>query len=121
MSPLAGLQFVVTICVASPGNAGMLHLTARHTFSGDGRFASEILAGPGGAQPDLRPSGRAELIAEQGESLIFLSTIDGDETSSTVVLTLHSASAGEMFSTYRGEWVRGVAAIESLPAVAHEH
>ena len=121
MNPLAGLQYVVTICAASPGNVGMLHVTARHTFSGDGRFASEILAGPAGALPDVRSSGQAELIAEQGESLIFLSTVDGDETSSTVVLTLHSAAAGEVFSTYGGEWVRGVAAIESLPAVAHEH
>lgn len=121
MNPLAGLQFVVTICAVSQGNAGLLHLTARHTFSEDGSFSSEIVGGPAGAQPDLRPSGRAELIAEQGESLIFQSTVDGDEQSSTVVLTLHSASAGEVFSTYGGEWVRGVAAIESLPAVAHEH
>ena len=121
MNPLAGLQYVVTICAASPGNTELLHLTARHTIADDGSFSSEILGGPSGAQPDLQPSGRADLIAEQGESLIFQSTVDGDETPSTVVLTLHSASAGEVFSAYGGEWVRGVAAIESLPAVAHDH
>lgn len=121
MSPLAGLRFVVTICATSPGHAGMLHLTARHAFADDGSFTSEILGGPDGADPDLRPRGRADLIAEQGESLIFQSVVDGDDAPSTVVLTLHSAAAGEVFSAYGGEWVRGVAAIESLPAIAHEH
>ena len=121
MSPLAGLRFVVTICATSSGNAGLLHLTARHAFADDGSFASEILAGPSGALPDVQPRGRAELIAEQGESLIFRSDVEGSERPSTTVLTLHTASAGEVFSTDGAEWVRGVAAIESLPASAHEH
>ena len=121
MSPLAGLQFVVTICATSPSNAEMLHLTARHTFAADGTFHSELLGGPAGAMPNVRPAGRAELIAEQGEALIFRSEVDGAERSSTVVLTLHTASAGEVFSTDGDAWVRGVAAIESLPASAHDH
>lgn len=119
-SPLAGLSYVVTICATSPGNAGMLHVTARHAFADDGSFASEILAGPGGAM-DLRPRGTAELIAEQGEALIFRSAVDGADRPSTVMLTLHSPSAGEVFATDGDEWVRGVAAIEALPAIAHEH
>ena len=79
MSPLAGLRFVVTICATSSGNAGLLHLTARHAFADDGSFASEILAGPSGALPEVQPRGRAELIAEQGESLIFRSDSNGED------------------------------------------
>ncbi len=120
MSPLAGLRYVVTICSTSPGHAGVLHLTVRHAFAEDGSFASEILAGPAGALPD-GPRGRAELIAEQGEALIFRSEVDGSERPSTTILTLHSAAAGEVFSTDGDDWVRGVAAIEALPAIAHEH
>lgn len=121
MSPLAGLRFVVTICAVSPGNEQLLHLTARHEFLADGRFESEILAGPDGALEDVRPQGRAELIAEQGEALVFHSTVDGDAQASTTFLTLHSATVGEVYSGYGDGWVRGVAAIESLPAVAHDH
>ncbi len=98
----------------------MLHLTARHAVGDDGSFQSEILGGPGGAL-DLRPRGTAELIAEQGESLIFRSTVEGADRPSMVVLTLHSPSAGEVFATDGDEWVRGVAAVESLPAIAHDH
>ena len=121
MSPLAGLRFVVTICATSPGNESMLHITARHTFAEDGRFASEVIAGPDGALADLHPQGVGELIAEQGESLIFRTTVDGDDRAATTFLTLHSAAAGEVFSTYGDGWVRGVAAIEELPVAAHDH
>lgn len=121
MSPLAGLRFVVTICEASPGNSALLHLTARHAFAEDGTFVSAIIAGPAGAMPDVRPVGRAELIAEQGDTIIFRSDVDGDDAPSFVTLTMHSAGTGEVFSSRAGEWVRGVAAIEALPALAHEH
>ena len=120
-SPLAGLVYTVTFCATSDGYADVLHLTARHAFAGDGTFTTEVVAGPEGALPDIRPVGTAELVAEQGESLIFRSRVEGEDAVSTTVLTLHTASAGEVFSTSGDEWVRGVAAIESLPAIAHEH
>ena len=120
-SPLAGLEYIVTFCSASDGYADVLHLTVRHAFADDGSFATEVLGGPGGALPDVRPAGRAELIAEQGESLIFRSRVAGEGAVATTVLTLHSASAAEVFSTSGEEWVRGVAAIVALPAIAHDH
>ncbi|MGI9117356.1 MAG: hypothetical protein ACR2JV_06945 [Gaiellales bacterium] len=121
MSPLAGLRYVVTFCATSAGYAGVLHLSARHAFDEDGSFTTEIVAGPNGALPDVGPTGTAELIAEQGDALIFRSRVEGEGSTSTTVLTLHSASTGEVFSTSGEEWVRGVAAIESLPEIAHGH
>lgn len=121
MNPLAGLQYVVTFCSTSDGYADVLYLTARHAFAEDGSFTTEIVGGPKGALPDVRPTGTAELVAEQGEALIFRSRVAGEGATATTVLTLHSASAGELFSTSGEEWVRGIVAIEALPAVAHEH
>ena len=121
MSPLAGLRYVVTFCATSEGYADVLHLTARHAFAEDGSFSTEIVAGPNGALPDVAPTGTAELVAEQGDALIFRSRVDGEGSTATTVLTLHSQSTGELFSTSGEEWVRGVAAIEHLPAIAHEH
>lgn len=119
--PLAGLRYVVTFCATSTGYADVLHLTVRHAFADDGGFTTEVVGGPKGALADVHPAGTAELIAEQGESLIFRSRVDGESGSATTVLTLHTATAGEVFSTSGEEWVRGVAAIEALPAIAHEH
>ncbi|MGI9188270.1 MAG: hypothetical protein ACR2J9_12280 [Gaiellales bacterium] len=121
MSPLAGLQYVVTFSTTSDGNAQLLHQTARHAFDADGSFTVEILGGPNGALPDVRPAGAAELVAEQGDALIYRSRVAGEVSTATTVLTLHSSSAGELFSTAGEEWVRGIVAVEALPAIAHDH
>jgi hypothetical protein len=121
MSPLAGLRYVVTFRETSAGYADVLYLTARHAFAEDGSFTTEIVGGPNGALPDVRPTGSAELVAEQGDTLVFRSRAEGEAATATTVLTLHSASAGELFSTSGEEWVRGIVAVEGLPAVAHDH
>lgn len=121
MSPLAGLRYVVTFRETSAGYADVLYLTARHAFAEDGSFTTEIVGGPKGALPDVRPTGQAELVAEQGDTLVFRSRVQGEDATATTVLTLHSSGAGEIFSTTGDEWVRGIAAIEELPAIAHEH
>jgi hypothetical protein len=120
-SPLAGLEYVVTFREVSAGYADVLFLTARHAFADDGSFTTEIVGGPDGASADVHPSGMAELVAEQGDTLVFRSAVDGGGATATTVLTLHSSSAGELFSTTGEEWVRGIVAIEGLPAIAHEH
>ena len=45
---------------------------------------------------------------------------DSDRTV-TVILTLQSASAGELFATDGQDWLRAIAAVESLPEIAHSH
>ena len=99
----------------------MLHVTARHAIGDDGAVETTLLAGPDGAPPQAAVRGRAELIAEQGEALIFRTRQDGEDGWTTVVLTLHSAAAGEVFATDGTGWVRAIAAIDGLPAIAHEH
>jgi hypothetical protein len=120
--PLAGLVYVATICAASDGAAQMLHVSARHSFGADGTVTSALLAGPPGSHhegPLLH--GTAQLIAEQGDSLAFQTRSDDDPRTTTVLLTLHSATVGELCATTEGEWVRAIAAIESLPLIAHQH
>jgi len=119
--PLAGLVYVATICATSPGAAPMLHVTARHTVDADGAVTTDLLAGPDGVPDGSAPRGTAELIAEQGESIVFQTRLDGADLATTVVLTLHSASVGELTATTGGEWVRAIAAIEELPLLAHQH
>ncbi len=119
--PLAGLAYVATICAASAGAAQMLHVTARHAVTADGAISTELLAGPAGVPDGPAPRGTAELIAEQGESIVFRTRSDDADDFTTVVLTLHSASVGELTATTGDEWVRAVAAIEELPLLAHQH
>lgn len=119
--PLGGLTYTATICATSADAAAMLHHTARHSVGEDGALRTVILGGPDGVPGDQPRSGVAELLAEQGEALIFRTRQDGDEAWTTVVLTLHSAAAGEVFATDGSWWVRAIAAIEGLPAIAHEH
>ena len=121
MHPLAGLTYVATICSASDGASGMLHVVARHAIDEQGGVHTEILSGPTGAQTAAVPAAQAELLAEQGDSLVFRTRTIDESGTTTVVLTLHSSGVGEVTATTGGEWVRATAAIERLPALAHEH
>jgi hypothetical protein len=119
--PLAGLSFVATGCATSPGYAAVLHVVARHAIDERGGVTTTLLAAPAGADGAAPVTGTAEFIAEQGDALIFRTTMSDGDGPVTVLLTVVSPSAGELFATDGTEWVRAVVAIESLPAGQHDH
>ena len=121
MHPLSGLSYVATTCSASAGYAGSLHVVARHSIDIKGRVATTLLASPNGVGDGPVIAGTAEFIAEQGDALIFRTVMSDSDRTVTVILTLQSASAGEIFATDGQDWLRAVAAVESLPEIAHSH
>ena len=119
-SPLAGLSYVAHGVEASPGWQDQLHAVRRRTFAADGTSAVETLAGPD--HIGHVGTGTAELVAEQGDTLIIRTTATPDTAPLTVVLTVFSPTVGEATVTDGTDWVRAVVAIESLPdAHGHDH
>jgi hypothetical protein len=115
--PLAGLSYIATAHTSSPGWAEDLFSVRRREVRADGTSTVVDLGGTGAPAP---VTDRVELIAEQGDALIFEAVAVG-ERRVIVVLTLHSASSGELFMTNGTDWVRSSVAVEALPAVAHDH
>lgn len=115
--PLAGLSFIATAHSSSPGWASDLYSVRRREVRADG---SSIVVDLGGTGAPAPVTSRVDFIAEQGDALIFEADVVG-ERRAMIVLTLHSATVGELFITDGTDWTRASVAIESLPAIAHDH
>jgi hypothetical protein len=115
--PLAGLSYIATAHASSPGWAEDLFSVRRREVRPDGSSTVTDLGGTGAPAP---VTDQVEFIAEQGDALIFEAVAVG-ERRVVAVLTLHSASSGELFLTNGSDWVRSSVAVETLPAIAHEH
>lgn len=120
MHPLAGLDYIATCCGASAGWSERLFEVRHRIVAKAGESTITVVASTNDNVGQTQ-TGAIELIAEQGDALIMRTdgSIDGKAT--TLFLTLHSSSVGELFSTDGTDWVRCSVAVRSLPAVAHEH
>jgi hypothetical protein len=113
--PLAGLAYVATIHAAE--DAELMHVTARHEIGADGALRTRILTGPAAG---AEATAAAELVAEQGDTLV-LRTTPPDGATTIVVLTLHSPSTAEIAAVGPRGWVRAAATVEALPDALHAH
>ena len=118
MSELQGFRFLAFITDTSPDWAHLLHSVRRRTFGADGGNVVDFIAGP---EAGDRRSSPVELIAEQGDTLIFRTDAMPNGDLVTVVLTILSPTAGELTGTDGRNWLRAIVRIEELPASHHDH
>ncbi len=113
MSELKGLEYIAFAVEASEGWRSMLHEPHHRSFGKGGSTRFEAL---GMGRPVVDAT--AELLAEQGDTLIILVH---DEPAVTLALTVLTPTAGEMTVTSGSEWARCVVALLALPAAHHDH
>ena len=117
MSALDGLVFTAVAIEASPGWAQQLHSVRRRVFGPGDACTTEALVGP---EAGVVSNGTATLITEQGDTLIFQSSVSTFAEPVVVALTIFSPTVGELTVTAGSEWLRAVASLESLPH-GHDH
>ncbi len=118
MGALKGFQFVAFITDTSEGWAHLEHSVRRRTFGSDDSNVVEMIAGPEAGQ--TRESA-VELIAEQGDTLIFRTDAMPNGDLVTVILTMLSHTAGELTGTDGTNWLRAIVRIEQMPEEHHDH
>ncbi len=117
MSALDGLVFTAVAIEASPGWTKQLHSVRRRVFGPGDACTTEALVGP---EAGVVSSGTATLITEQGDTLIFQTSVSASGGPVVIALTILSPTVGELTVTGGSEWLRAVASLESLPH-GHDH
>ncbi len=117
MSALDGLVFTAVAIETSPGWAKQLHSVRRRVFGPGDACTTEALVGP---EAGVVSSGTATLITEQGDTLIFQTSVSASGGPVVIALTILSPTVGELTVTGGSEWLRAVASLESLPH-GHDH
>jgi hypothetical protein len=118
MGALKGFQFVAFVTETSEPWAHLQHSVRRRTFGSDESNVVEMIAGPEAGQS--RESA-VELIAEQGDTLIFRTDAMPNGDLVTVILTMLSHTAGELTGTDGKHWLRAIVRIEQMPESHHDH
>ena len=118
MGALKGFQFVAFVTDTSEAWAHLEHSVRRRTFGSDDSNVVDLIAGPEAGTSRESP---VELIAEQGDTLIFRTDAMPNGDLVTVILTILSPSAGELTGTDGTNWLRAIVRIEQMPESHHDH